>query len=285
MRRGNKQGRDGQIKKRRRRGDLWQSSTDEQLNIVRYINMRSESITVGNGEWRRRKGKRKKVCESESRGKTDILHQKGCLSLTSAHSVQETHQSMLRHGEAFTHTHTHQLVRYYACVWWRRGCARGLRAAGECVWNAEHVKSPRELLLQQSLIKETLALKQGYTATHHTHTHTMEIHNTNTRDSLRLTESDAHAEAASDKSNRNLWEEITWSKWRNKCGVVNALHSNSFFHLLSLFSIWIKLDLSTGHPSPHLTLILYSCIFDCVNSVEIGYAVSCVPFKNASMNK
>lgn len=184
-----------------------------------------------------------------------------------------------------SHTHTHQLVRYYACVWWRRGCARGLRAAGECVWNAEHVKSPRELLLQQSLIKETLALKQGYTATHHTHTHTMEIHNTNTRDSLRLTESDAHAEAASDKSNRNLWEEITWSKWRNKCGVVNALHSNSFFHLLSLFSIWIKLDLSTGHPSPHLTLILYSCIFDCVNSVEIGYAVSCVPFKNASMNK
>ncbi len=78
----------------------------------------------------------------------------------------------------------------------------------------------------------------------------MEIHNTNTRDSFRLTESDAHAEAALDKSNRNLCEEITWSKWRNKCGVVNALHSNSFFPFALLVFHMNKAEFINQLPLP-----------------------------------
>lgn len=99
-------------------------------------------------------------------------------------------------------------------------------------WNAEHVKSPRELLLQQSLIKETLALKQGYTASPHTHAQ-------HQHQRFTLTETDPHAELALNKSNWNLREQ-------NKCG-------------------------ASGGINP-------PCILDCVNSVEIAYAVSCVPF-------
>lgn len=39
-----------------------------------------------------------------------------------------------------------------------------------CVFEMQSTSSPGELLLQQSLIKETVVLKQGYSARPHTHT-------------------------------------------------------------------------------------------------------------------
>lgn len=77
--------------------------------------MRSESISVGDGEGRRGKGKRKKVSESESRGETDRLHHKGCLSLTSSHSVQEANNQCFGTG-GHTLTQTRQPARYSVCV-------------------------------------------------------------------------------------------------------------------------------------------------------------------------
>lgn len=75
--------------------------------------MRSESISVGDGEGRRGKGKRKKV--SESRGETDRLHHKGCLSLTSSHSVQEANNQCFGTG-GHTLTHTHINLQGTLCV-------------------------------------------------------------------------------------------------------------------------------------------------------------------------
>lgn len=49
-------------KRREGGGTFDRVALTEQLDTVRYINMRSESIAVEDGEGRRREGKRKKVC-------------------------------------------------------------------------------------------------------------------------------------------------------------------------------------------------------------------------------
>lgn len=56
---GNKRGSDGKREMGEGGGTF---GTDKQLNMVRYINMRSESITVGDGE-KERVSEREKVCE------------------------------------------------------------------------------------------------------------------------------------------------------------------------------------------------------------------------------
>ena len=100
--------------KRRRRRDLWQSSTDERLDIVRYINMRSECIAAGDGRGNEEKGQAKEKVWEREPGK-DRYTASERLSLIDKLSLSSgSHQSMLWHGGAYTHTHT--LARYCVCV-------------------------------------------------------------------------------------------------------------------------------------------------------------------------
>lgn len=183
LQRKNKQGRE-------RREKMGKGPLTEQLWWrARHSEIHKHEVRECCGERRRR--------EEKSRENEWV---QGKSSWEAAHSFRK----VVRHwrkstNQCFGTTHTLTCDEGCVCV-----CDGGESVL--LVWNAEHVKSPRELLLQQSLIKETLALKQGYTARPPTHTHTQ-------ADSLRLTERDTHAGAAPDKIEPQC---------RGKCRRVNA---------------------------------------------------------------
>lgn len=114
-----RQGKEPERRETKNRGWTFDGSIDEQLDIVRYINMRSESIAVGDGDGRRRKGKRKKVREREGgraseqgKDRYTASERLSLIDKLSHCSGNPPINSLARRGtHSYTHIHTQEPAR------------------------------------------------------------------------------------------------------------------------------------------------------------------------------